>query len=99
LTKETNMSKFTRLLTLGVVLSVAIGGAVLAQAPAAEPPQRGLVVADYTVFLDPPTGFVFVKLPQGWKFVGAVERVDLGRLPGNVVTTLLTTGSRTADAE
>lgn len=47
-------------------------------------------VADYTVFVDPPTGFVFVKLPVGWKFVGKVESVDLAGLPGSVVTALLT---------
>ena len=46
-------------------------------------------VADYTVFLDPPTGFVFVKLPVGWKFVGKVAPSDVVRAPGNVITTML----------
>jgi len=47
------------------------------------------VVADYTVFFDPPTGFVFVKLPTGWKFTGKVEGADVAKLPATVVTYLL----------
>ena len=45
--------------------------------------------ADYTVFVDPPTGFVFVKLPQGWKFTGRVSPEDVARLPSTIVTALL----------
>ncbi|HEU5294810.1 MAG TPA: hypothetical protein VFU71_08465 [Burkholderiaceae bacterium] len=52
-------------------------------------PERPVVVADYTVFVDPPTGFVFIRLPVGWKFVGSVTQEDVARLPGTVVTTLL----------
>jgi hypothetical protein len=51
--------------------------------------QVARVVADYTVFLDPPTGFVFVKLPVGWKFVGKVDSKDVARAPASVVTAML----------
>ena len=46
-------------------------------------------VADYTVFVDPPTGFVFVKLPLGWKFVGKVQASDVAQVPSHVVTSML----------
>jgi hypothetical protein len=52
-------------------------------------PKPAVVVKDFDIFLDPPTGFVFVKLPQGWKFVGKVAPSALASLPGNVITSLL----------
>lgn len=65
-------------------------GAVQAQSQAASAPEsRQIAVADYTVFVDPPTGFVFVKLPRAWKFAGKVEPEDVARLPIGVVTSLL----------
>ena len=42
-----------------------------------------------TVFVDLPTGFVFLKLPGGWKFAGKLNDVDAARLPQGVVTALL----------
>jgi len=64
--------------------------ALLAAAPVLSQAEKvARVVPDYTVFVDPPTGFVFVKLPAGWKFVGKVDPVDLGKLPATVVTAML----------
>lgn len=79
------MNTFTRKI---IALSFA---AMFAAAPTLSQAERvAKVVADYTVFVDPPTGFVFVKLPAGWKFVGKVEAGDMAQLPAGVVTALLT---------
>ena len=51
-------------------------------APAASP-------APYSVFVDQPTGFTFVKLPSGWKFVGAVSKEEAQHVPANVLTSVL----------
>ena len=61
---------------------------VFAQTTDATPVQ----VQDFAVFVDPPTGFVFVKMPAGWKFVGKVERATIASLPANVITSLLPAG-------
>jgi hypothetical protein len=72
-------------LFLAAILAATFGAPALADpvAPTSVP------VADYAVFVDPPTGFVFVKLPAGWKFVGQVERESLAQLPSTVFTSLL----------
>ena len=71
-------------------VAASLAAFLIAAIPAhsqAEP--RAKAVADYTVFVDPPTGFVFVKLPTGWKFVGKVDSAQVDRLPAGVVTALL----------
>jgi hypothetical protein len=41
------------------------------------------------VFVDQPTGFTFVKMPSGWKFVGAVSQEEAQHVPANVLTSVL----------
>ncbi|WP_280151598.1 hypothetical protein [Piscinibacter sp. XHJ-5] len=77
-------------LTAAALIAALAATLVITAAPAhAETEARALPAADYTVFVDPPTGFVFVKLPAGWKFAGKVEAADMKRLPSTVVTSLL----------
>ncbi|CAD5374265.1 conserved exported hypothetical protein [Rubrivivax sp. A210] len=76
------MIKFIR--PILAVFSVCALAALPAQA---EPVAK--VVADYTVFVDPPSGFTYVKLPTGWVFVGKVEAAHVAKLPPTVVTALL----------
>lgn len=78
-------------------LFVAAGIALAALSAQAAPVE----VHDFDVFVDPPTAFAFVKLPQGWKFVGKIDAKALSELPAKVHTSLLppNDGERTADAE
>ncbi|CAL8478647.1 hypothetical protein CBA19CS11_29110 [Caballeronia novacaledonica] len=45
--------------------------------------------APYSVFVDQPTGFTFVKMPSGWKFVGAVSKEEAQHVPASVLTSVL----------
>lgn len=46
-------------------------------------------VRDLDVFVDLPTGFTFVKMPAGWKFVGKLEADQMRNLPASTLTSLL----------
>ena len=70
-------------------LAIAAAAAFLAGAAAHAQTGAPTPRPDYTVFVDPPTGFVFVKLPQGWRFAGRIDAKDVGRLPPWVATALL----------
>jgi hypothetical protein len=45
--------------------------------------------APYSVFVDQPTGYTFVKMPGGWKFVGAVSKEEAQHVPATVLTSVL----------
>ncbi|WP_051378935.1 hypothetical protein [Derxia gummosa] len=57
-------------------LALSLAGLGIAQASALPESLRtpNASSPDYTVFHDAPTGFVFVKLPTGWKFVGKADK-------------------------
>ncbi|HSI60819.1 MAG TPA: hypothetical protein VLA16_24895 [Ideonella sp.] len=46
-------------------------------------------VKDFDIYVDTPTGFVFVKLPAGWKFVSRLDSAEMAHLPSTVLTALL----------
>ena len=75
-----------KLLTAGVIAASFNLAPVAAQA---QVDARQIPVADYAVFVDPPTGYAFVKLPAGWKFVGKVDAADVSTLPAHVMTALV----------
>jgi hypothetical protein len=83
-----------RLSTLALLLSAPVTATLLTVMAPPAAAATPVTVADYTVFIDPPTQFVFVKLPQGWKFAGKADGALAATLPANVVTRLLP-----ADAE
>jgi hypothetical protein len=70
-------------------LAAALFAFALTGVAAAETDASQVPVADYTVFVDLPTGFAFLKLPQGWKFAGKVDDAELAKLPDSVLTALL----------
>jgi hypothetical protein len=83
----------------------ALSAALLLAAPVLSSAQTISTVATpaaktFSVFVDPPTGFTYVKMPSGWKFVGAVSKEEMRQLPA----TLLTSGpqpdaSQSADGD
>lgn len=55
---------------------VALCICLFANAASAEPGKQ-FSPSDYTVFIDKPTGFAFVRTPYGWKFIRKIESPQL----------------------
>ncbi|SAK54513.1 hypothetical protein AWB81_01270 [Caballeronia arationis] len=76
------------------LIRAAIAAAILA-GPVASFAQAAAVAVStdsaktFDIFVDQPTGFTFVKMPGGWKFVGAVNKEEAKHLPATVLTSVL----------
>ena len=70
---------------------VAACMAALVAAPAQAQASQPVVVNEYDVFVDLPTAFAFIKLPNGWKFIGKLDAQQLRHLPQGTLTSLLPT--------
>jgi hypothetical protein len=76
------MKKSLSALVAALLVASPFAASAETAAPAASP-------APYSVFVDQPTGFTFVKLPGGWKFVGAVSKEEAQHVPSSVLTSVL----------
>jgi hypothetical protein len=72
-----------------MIKSIATAFAALVLSASALAQSSSVPVKDFDVYVDTPTGFVFLKLPAGWKFVARLDEAEMGRLPGTVLTSLL----------
>jgi hypothetical protein len=83
------MKKSLSALAAALLLATPFAAFAQTTAQAASP-------APYSVFVDQPTGFTFVKLPSGWKFVGAVSKEEAQHVPAGVLTSVLPADSARA---
>lgn len=72
-------SRVRQIAVVGALMIASIGSALAQSVP----------VKDYDVFVDLPTAFAFIKLPDGWKFIGKLDAEQLRRLPPQTLTSLL----------
>lgn len=72
-----------------MIRSIATTLAALLLSASAFAQSSSVPVKDFDVYVDTPTGFVFIKLPAGWKFVSRLDEAEMSRLPGTVHTSLL----------
>lgn len=63
----------------------AAAALLIAGAVRAEPVQ----IQNLELFVDPPSAFVFIHMPQGWKFVGKLDEAGMRSLPAGIHTKLL----------
>jgi predicted anti-sigma-YlaC factor YlaD len=56
--------------------------------------ETAVPVEDFSVFVDIPTGFAFVKTPAGWRFVRQIEASRLGELHPTTLVSVIQAGER-----
>jgi hypothetical protein len=81
------------LIHAAIAASILVGPAVSFAQSVTSAPVSNDSAKTFDVFVDQPTGYTFVKLPSGWKFVGAVSKDDAQHLPGTVLTSVLPAGT------
>lgn len=76
------LKRFAALASFTVLSLASVAAPAIAQSAA---PQ----VRTLDVYVDLPTGFTFVKMPAGWKFVGKLDAAQMRELPPTALTSLL----------
>lgn len=74
--------------------ALALSAAALMPAHA----EKAVPVEDFSVFVDIPTGFAFVKTPSGWRFVRQIESSRLGELHPTTLVSVIQAGERVGQA-
>lgn len=62
--------------------------------PVAATSAAAVPVEEFSVFVDIPTGFAFVKTPAGWRFVRQIEATRLGELHPTTLVSVIQAGER-----
>jgi len=73
----------------------ALAAATLVPAQA----ETAVPVEDFSVFVDIPTGFAFVKTPSGWHFVRQIESARLVDLHPTTLVSVIQAGERLGQAK
>ena len=84
------MASLVRAILVALVVAAPVALFARSSAPVAAHRQAKI----FDMFVDQPKGFTFVKMPDGWKFVGAVSREDAKHLPDRVLTAVASSEER-----
>lgn len=74
------------------VLALTVAAALPSYAQSAG--ETAVPVEEFSVFVDMPTGFAFVRTPSGWRFVRQIEANKLGQLHPTTLVSVMQAGER-----